>query len=261
MQQTYVNLLVERHNDGVAIVTFNRPEKLNALDQETRYALCAALRDLQDDHGTRAIVLTGAGGQAFAAGQDLSEAQEFDFERVATWIDEWSMVYDTIISLHKPTIAAINGYAVGAAFQIALTCDLRIAAANARFGMPEIDDAIPCITGAWTLYEIVGRARTADMILTGRLIDAQEALNWGIINRVVPTEELLDTALDQARQLAAKSQLALRLNKERLRQLLMRDYEDTESFAKSAHGEAYGSGEPQRAMEDFLAKRHQGRSS
>lgn len=261
MQQTYANLLVARHGDGVALVTLNRPERLNALDHETRFALCAAIRDLQDDPGTRAIVLTGAGDRAFAAGQDLSEAQEFDVQQVAMWIDEWAMVYHTIIGLHKPTIAAINGYAVGAAFQIALVCDLRIAATNARFGMPEIDDAIPCITGTWTLYEVVGRARTADMILTGRLIDAAEALNWGIVHRVVPTEELRDTALAQARQLAAKSPRAMRLNKERLRQLFMKDFEETESFAKSAHAEAFRSGEPQRAMEDFIAKRRQGRST
>lgn len=261
MQQMYDHLLIMRRDDGIAMVTFNRPEKRNALDRQTRYELCAALRALHADPETRAIVLTGAGEQAFAAGQDLAEAQTFSPAQIDTWIDEWSMVYHTIVGLDKPTIAAINGYAVGAAFQIALTCDLRIAATNARFGMPEIDDAIPCITGTWTLYELIGRARTADMILTGRLIDAQEAFDWGLVNRVVPTAALHDTALAQARLLAAKPVTAMRLNKERLRGLLMQDYDETESFAKRAHREAYASGEPQRAMEDFLTKRRQGRAT
>lgn len=258
---THDQILVERGDDGVTVITINRPARLNALTEQTRAELIGALQELTSDAGTRAVVLTGAGDRAFAAGQDLAEAQQFGPERIETWIIEWTRLYDAILSCPHPVIAAVNGYAVGAAFQMALMCDLRLAAENARFGMPEIDDAIPCITGTWTLYDVVGRSRTAELILTGRQLDAEEALVWGIVHRIVPNDQLMNVALDQARILAAKPATAMRLNKQWLRKLMMTNLAETTAFAKRAHAEAFGSGEPRQAMANFLAKRREGRAT
>ena len=258
---TYEDVQVDRRHDAVAVVTINRPQRLNALAQRTRREILAAMRALGGDDAIGAVVLTGAGGRAFAAGQDLAEAQEFDAGSIEAWIDQWDELYGGVAGLGKPVIAAVNGYAVGAGLQLALVCDLRIAADHARFGMPEIDDAIPCITGTWALYEVIGRARTAELVLTGRMLDAQEALLWGLVNRVVVREQLIDVAVAQAMTLAAKPRTAMRLNKQWLHRGLMEDFAATKEFARRAHREAFASGEPQEAMAKFLAKRREGRAS
>lgn len=256
----YADILVEQRPDGVAVVTINRPERLNAFSRVTRSELRHALQALDGQSAIGAIVLTGAGARAFAAGQDLAEAQQFDADRAKQWIDEWGALYDAMLSLTKPCIAAVNGYAVGAGFQVALMCDLRIAAEHARFGMPEVDDAIPCITGTWSLYNLIGHAHTADLILSGRMLSAEEALDWGIVARVVADGDLHSDALATARRLAAKPRTAVRLNKQWLRTLLMHQFDETVAFAKQAHAEAFRSGEPREAMAAFLAKRDAGRS-
>jgi len=257
----YEHLLVEYPRRSVAVVTFNRPERLNALSSQTRNELVMALGELGLNPDVGAIVLTGAGDKAFAAGQDLSEAQTFDPDMIDSWIDDWGRVYSAVLDLEKPIVAAVNGYAVGAAFQIALVCDLRIAADHARFGMPEIDDAIPCITGTWTLDSVIGRGRITDLILTGRMLDAGEALSWGIVSAVVPARDLLEVALARAAMLAAKPRLAMRLNKALFRNLMLSTFPTFEQYAKQAHADAYRSGEPARVMAEFLARKREGRSS
>jgi enoyl-CoA hydratase/carnithine racemase len=258
---TLEDVQVDHRRGAVALVTINRPRRLNALAQRTRRDILSAMRSLGVDSAVGAVVLTGAGERAFAAGQDLAEAQDFDQESIDAWIDQWDELYDGVAGLGKPVIAAVNGYAVGAGLQLALVCDLRIAADNARFGMPEIDDAIPCITGTWALYEAIGRARTTELVLTGRMLDAREALQWGLVNRVVGRDQLIDVAVELAGALAAKPRTAMRLNKQWLHRCVMEDFAATKQFAKRAHREAFASGEPQAAMANFLAKRREGRSS
>jgi len=255
------DLLIEALEGGVARVVINRPQSLNAISRQLREDLVQVFGELDRDPQVSAIVLTGAGGRAFAAGQDLSEALSFDGSSAAEWIDEWRALYDCVLSLSKPTVAAVDGYAVGAGFQLALVCDLRLASERARFGMPEIDDGIPCITGTWTLYELIGRGRTTDLVLSGRMIDAAEALQWGVVSQVVPAERLAGAAAALAARLGAKPAAAMRLNKRWLRDLLLSHLPAAEEYAKRAHGEAFGSGEPQRLMADFLAKRAAGRST
>jgi enoyl-CoA hydratase/carnithine racemase len=257
----YKHLLVERtREEGVAVVTLDREDKLNALAHQTRAELAEALSELGAETGVRAIVLKGSGNRAFCAGADLNESKTFAGDDVTDWIDSYDDLYSAVLDCDAPTVAAIDGYAVGSGLQLALLCDLRVATYRARLGMPEIDDAVPCITGTWTLYDLVGRARTTELILTGRLVNADEALAWGLVNAVVPEDELMDEAMALASTLARKPRTAIRLNKERLRTLLRRDHEDTISFAKAAHAHAYGTGEPQEAMAHFLAGRRDDRS-
>lgn len=267
-EMVYEHLLVERRGpsaegrgDTVALVAINRPQKLNAFSAQTRRELVAAIGKLGADPAVGAIVLTGAGQRAFTAGQDLSEASQFGSEQASTWVDQWKEVHGTILGLEKPIVAAVNGYAVGAGFQIAVDCDLRIASENARFGMAEIDAGIPCIGGITTLWEMIGRGRTAEVALTGRMLSAREALAWGIVTRVVAQEQLLDAALEQARALAAKPRTAMRMNKQWLRELLLANQARAKEFGRHAHGEAYASGDARRAMGDFLAGRREGRAT
>jgi enoyl-CoA hydratase/carnithine racemase len=248
------HLIVEKR-EAVEIITLNRPHVLNALNREMRWELTEALRIANQAPDIGAIVLTGAGERAFAAGQDLNEAKDFTSERAHSWIDEFFALYSAIRNVDKATVSALNGYAVGAGLQIALLTDLRVASEGAQLGMPEIYDGIPCITGTWTLWDIIGRSRTEDLVLTGRLLGAQEALDWGLVNRVVPQAEVIPTALSLAADLATKPRTAVRLNKDRWRALTQRAAEDARDAAKLGHSTAFASGEPRAAMDAFLAKR------
>lgn len=241
-------------------MAINNPKRLNALSAQTKAELAAFFRQASGDADVRAVVLTGAGDRAFASGQDLSEAKDFSAEHVAGWIDSFHALYSAVLYCDKPTVAAANGYAVGAGFQLLMLCDLRIAGVNARFGMPEIDDAIPCITGTWTLYDTIGHSRTADLVLTGRMISADEARQWGIVSEVVDPSSLQDRSLELATTLARKPEVAVRLNKTRLRVLLERERDAAESYARLAHAEAFKTGLPQQRMTEFLSRRRQGRS-
>jgi len=260
VERVWENLLVAVEGP-VATVTLNRPTRLNALSRRLREELIQVIDELEGRAEVGAVVLTGSGERAFAAGQDLSEAQGFDVAEAGRWVDEWTVLYERILRFPKPLIAGLNGYAVGAGFQVALLCDIRIAADHARFGMPEVDDAIPCITGTWTLYELIGRGRTLDLVLSGRMVDAQEALQWGIVTRVVPAAELARVSAEEARFLAGKPATAIRLNKEWFRRLLLEKLPATEAYAKEAHQFAFGTGEPAEKMAAFLSHKAVGRST
>jgi enoyl-CoA hydratase/carnithine racemase len=260
MMGTYNDLSIEVAAGGVAVVSFNRPEKLNALSHNLRRELISALGALGADEQVGAIVLTGSGGHAFAAGQDLAEAQTFDAAKVSQWVTEWLETYRALGQCPKPLIAAINGYAVGAAFQLALLCDLRIASETARFGMLEVDDGIPCITGTWLLYEFLGRGRTTELVLTTRFVEAEQALAWGLVSQVVPFGELKERAIELAQTIGAKPRLAVLATRQWLWRLLQRDWPMTEDYVKLAQTQAYLSGEAQEAMASFLAKRARQRS-
>jgi len=261
MIRAYQDVLVKRHGDGVVEVVINRPQRRNALSSQVKNELVDFFRGANTASDISAIVLTGAGDRAFASGQDLSEAKDMTPGEIAAWIDSFHDLYSAVLECEKPTVGAANGYAVGAGFQLLMLCDLRVAADNARFGMPEVDDAIPCITGTWTLYNTIGHARTADLVLTGRMIDADLALAWGIVSEVVDGTALRARAVDLATTLARKPAVAVRLNKARLKWLLERERASAETYAKAAHAEAYATGLPQQKMADFLARRREGRST
>lgn len=238
----------------IGVITISSPARLNAFTSAMRRQLIEVLKDLDASPAARALIVTGAGDRAFSAGQDLTEARGFSGEDARCWVDEWAAVYRALLGLSTPLVAALNGYAVGAGFQVALMCDVRVAAATARVGMPEVDDAIPCITGSWSLTNLLGRAQIADLVLTGRLLAADDMVAWGIVSQVVPPEDLLTTVETLAATLAAKDPLAVKLDKEWLcRDLLARLPEAVEA-AKSGHEAAFATGEPKRAMAEFLAR-------
>lgn len=220
-----------------------------------RQRLIEALQDLDLSTKTRAVILTGAGDRAFSAGQDLTEARGFGGDQARSWVEEWAAVYRAMLGLRTPLVAALNGYAVGAGFQVALMCDVRIAAATARVGMPEVDDAIPCVTGSWSLAGLLGRGQIADLVLTGRMLDADDMLAWGVVSQVVAPEDLVTAAEGLAATLAVKDALAVALDKEWLRRDLLTRLPEAVEAAKSAHAAAFANGQPKKAMSDFLARR------
>jgi enoyl-CoA hydratase/carnithine racemase len=250
----YEFILLERH-DHVGVVTFNRPDRLNAWHSPMRHEIVQALDSLNADEGIRAIVLTGAGDQAFSAGQDLAETQNFDGDQADIWMDDWKRLYGSIRALDKPVVGAINGVAAGSAFQVALLCDVRVGHPGVRMGQTEINAGIPSITGTWLIWEILGRSRTVELVLTGRLMDAEECQRVGILHHLVPRESFWETSLRVARDLAAKPPIAMRLNKQRFRELTEPGFLDAEEVGRRVHREAFGSGEPQAVMARFFAER------
>lgn len=196
----------------VGLITLNRPKAMNALNDDLSQEVIGALKALDDDASIGAIVLTGS-EKAFAAGADIREMHEKSF--VDMFNENYFSAWDFVSTIRKPIIAAVNGFALGGGCELAMLCDFIIAGSNAKFGQPEIKLGIlPGIGGSQRLTRLVGRSLAMDLILTGRLIDAQEAKACGLVARVVPPEELLSVALDAADRIASYSYPAVLLAKE-----------------------------------------------
>jgi enoyl-CoA hydratase len=209
---------VRIERDGaVAILTVDRPEKRNALNAAVRRELIAALDELRDDAGVRVLVLTGAGEKAFVAGADIGEfAERTPLEQRAAMTGR--RVFDEIAAYPKPVIAMINGFALGGGCELALACDLRVAADTARLGQPEINlGIIPGGGGTQRLPRVVGTGQAMRLVLTGEIIDAAEALRIGLVDLVHPAAELRARTLELARAMAAKSPVALQMAKSAVR--------------------------------------------
>ncbi|HKB06941.1 MAG TPA: enoyl-CoA hydratase-related protein [Candidatus Polarisedimenticolia bacterium] len=198
--------------DGIAVITLNRPEARNAINLEVVDELRAALDRLARDGTTRALILTGAGKVSFASGADIRELRERCAADALRGIN--SSLFLEVERFPLPTIAAVNGYALGGGCELALACDLRIAAESAHFGQPEVGlGIIPAAGATYRLPRIVGAGRARELILTGRIIDADEALQIGLVNRVVPDDRVLEEARSTALLIARKGPLALRAAK------------------------------------------------
>ena len=207
----YENIIVDRVG-RVGVITFNRPKALNALNGAVIGELSAAIDDLEGDDGIGALVITG-GEKAFAAGADIKEMQAKDFAEVrrSDFISGWSR----LTACRKPVIAAVAGYALGGGCEIAMMCDFIIAAESAKFGQPEINlGTIPGAGGTQRLARAVGKAKAMEMILTGRMMDAEEAERSGLVSRIVPVEKLKEEALKVGERIAHLSQPAVAMAKD-----------------------------------------------
>ena len=198
--------------DRVALVTINRPDKLNALNALCKSELRVLFTGLRTNQDVDLVILTGAGEKAFVAGTDIGELTALDQETGKEFALGGQAVFDLIQHLGKPVIAAVNGYALGGGCELALACHIRIASENAKFGQPEAGlGIIPGYGGTQRLARLIGAGRAAEMIFTGNQIDAQEALRLGLVNRVVPQSELLAAAESVAKTILTKGQLAIRM--------------------------------------------------
>jgi enoyl-CoA hydratase len=209
----YETITVQKRSK-VAVLTINRPDKLNALNQTVHAEGVSALNDLRKDDSVRVLVITGAGEKSFIAGADISE---FAGQTPVTQRDLFheKTFFNSIDIFPKPVIAMINGFCLGGGNELALACDLRIASENAKFGQPEINlGIIPGGGGTQRLTRLVGEGRAMQIILTGDIIDAQTALNFGLVNHVYPLAELEEKTMQLAEKIAEKAPIALQMCKE-----------------------------------------------
>lgn len=245
-------VLVERLDDGVAVVRLNRPQALNAVNEDLRRALPPALAALGADEQVRAVVVTGAGERAFSAGQDLAEGARYTIDDVDRWFTELHAAYGAVRALDKPTVAAVVGVAAGAGYQIALYCDLRVTHPEAKIGQPEVKTGLGSILGTSLMMWHLPFGINAELSLTGDFVSGERAYQLGIVNALAPRGEVVPKALALARELGARPPNAVRLTKQRMRELTQTQFDDILVAAKRYQRLAYESGEPQRTMPRLL---------
>ena len=249
-------ITVEQRDDGVAVVTMDRPDVLNALDRETLTELRDRLRGLATDLDVHAIVLTGAGERAFAAGADIKEMTPMGVLEGHGWGTLGHECGRLLESMPKATIAAVNGLAIGGGCELALACDIRYASERASFGQPEINLAvIPGWGGTQRLARVVGAGLAKDLILTGRTIDAAEALRVGLVSAVYPAGELLERALETAVALAKKSPVALSAAKDAANRALQGDLNSGLAYEAILFAALFATEDQKEGMTAFSDKR------
>ena len=206
----YENLLIAIENK-IALVTLNRPAKLNALNKNTLAELHAAFTDLESNEAVQVIILTGSGEKAFVAGADIAEFANFSTqEGMQLAANGHQKVFDHIENLKKPVIAAVNGFALGGGLELAMACHFRVASENAKMGLPEVTlGLIPGYGGTQRLPQLVGKGRAMEMILTAAMITATEAKEYGLVNHVVPQTELIEFCQGLAQKISTNAPVAI----------------------------------------------------
>jgi enoyl-CoA hydratase len=210
----YKTLIYEK-KDNIGLLTINRPEKMNAISRELTSELKQLLDEIESDEELKVLVITGAGDKAFVAGADVNEIVDREAKMGRRVSKERQEIFSRVENLHVPSIAAVNGYALGGGLELALACSIRICSEKAQFGAPEVKlGIIPGDGGTQRLPRLVGLGRAMEMILTGDFIDAQEAYRIGLVNKIVPSERLMSAAMELAKKIASRPPLAVRYAKE-----------------------------------------------
>ena len=251
MSQSYI---IVTRQDGYAIVQFNRPDVLNALNMKLMEELVDALESLDKDPGVRCIILTG-NEKAFAAGADIKEMADASAVEMLTR-DQFAR-WDRIRKIKKPIIAAVSGFALGGGCELSMTCDMIIASETAKFGQPEINIGVmPGAGGTQRLTRAVGKAKSMEMVLTGRMISADEALRWGLVNKVVPVEYYLEEAKAWAKEIASKPPVAVKLAKEAVLKSFDTTIEGGLEFERKNFYLLFASEDQKEGMNAFSEKRN-----
>jgi len=208
---SYKTLLLEIKGN-IAIVTLNRPDKLNALNAQTIDDLNSVFEQVKDNEKISIVILTGSGEKAFVAGADISELNKLDMIKAKDFAEKGQEVFSKIENFDKPIIAAVNGFALGGGCELALACHIRLASENAKFGQPEVNlGIIPGYGGTQRLARLINTGRAMEYILSADMIDANEAYRIGLVNKVYPQAELMERAIEMANRIAAKGMQAIRL--------------------------------------------------
>jgi enoyl-CoA hydratase len=252
---TYENLLIDVA-EGTAVVTINRPKALNALNEQTLRELQRAFDSLSENEAVQVIIITGAGEKAFVAGADIAAMQPLTALQAREFAKLGHELMRTIEAGTKPVIAAVNGFALGGGCELALSCDIRLASDNARFGQPEVNlGVIPGFGGTQRLARLIGKGLAMEMILTGDMVKAAEALRTGLANKVVAQAELLDTAKEMAAKISSKGPLSVKLAKEAIRNGLDMDLDKANQYEAELFALCFASAEQKEGMQAFLEKR------
>ncbi len=252
---SYTNLLVER-DGAIAVVTVNRPKTLNALNIATVEELFDCMHELGKQQDLGAVIMTGAGEKSFVSGADIQEIRELNLISGKEFTERGNRLYLIIEKFRVPVIAAVNGYALGGGCELAMACHLRIAAENAKFGQPEINlGIIPGYGGTQRLARHIGRGRATELMLTGRIITAAEALQIGLVQTVVPQAELMTTVRKLAADLAAKPRLATMAILEALHEGLQAGLEEALHVEEKLFAFCCGTDDKNEGCQAFLEKR------
>jgi len=249
------NLLLAREG-AVALLTLNRPQSLNALNAPLLDELRQAILQIRDDSSLRAVIITGAGSRAFAAGADLKELSVLSPMAMQAYAQTGQRVFDLVEHLGKPVVAAVNGFALGGGCELAMACTLRVAADTARFGQPEVNlGLMPGFAGTQRLPRLIGQGRALDLLLTGRQIDAAEALRIGLVERVVPAADVMTAARTIADEFAAKPPLAVRSILEAVQRGSETTFEAGQALEASLFGLGASTADMREGTAAFLEKR------
>lgn len=248
--------IIYEKSEGIATITLNRPDALNAWSQQLAHEFLDALDDAAKDETVKAVVITGAGDKAFSAGADIKAMQGMTALKARALSEMGYDVCNAIERLDKPVIAAINGYALGGGMEVSMACDFRIASDKARMGQTEINiGLIPGWGGTQRLTRLVGKAKAKELVYTGRIIDANTALQWGIVNKVAAHEELQSTARAFALELAGKAPVAMKVAKSLIEKGADIDLQSALALEREGFGVVASSEDLQEGVSAFLAKR------
>ncbi len=251
-----MSVVLTELQDRILTVTINRPEKLNALNPEVIEALREALHEAKGNPDIGALIVTGQGEKAFVAGADIATFKEHDPVSARDYARRGQVVFDLLETLGKPSIAAINGFALGGGCELAMACTLRIAAKNAKLGQPEVNlGLIPGYAGTQRLPRLVGKGRALELILTADPISAEEAHRIGLVNRVVEPADLISTAREMARKILTKAPIAVRYAIEAVNRGLELPFEDAELFEATLFGLCMSTEDTKEGVNAFLEKR------
>ena len=250
--------IVVHQTEAIATIQLNRPEKLNAVDREMLDILDAEVNRLHQDESVRVVVLEGSGERAFCVGADLNQIATFDSADIRRWVNDGNRILSRLANLPVPVIAAINGYAVGGGLEFALACDLRIASEDSSFGLPEITHGwFPGWGGTHRLLHVIGEAKAKEMVFLGERIDAQTAHGLGLVNRIVPRENLTSEVQQIAESLAQKSPVAVSAAKAVLTRNPMPENGYEISYEALALSTCFTTPEVQQGLEAFLSRKRE----
>ena len=241
--------------DNIAVITMNRPEALNALSKAVFADLEAVLDDVENDDDVYVVVITGA-GRAFIAGADIGEMAPMNVAEGLAFSELGNRLLMRVDMMEKPTIAAVNGFALGGGCEMALACDIRIASEKAKFGQPEVGlGIIPGFGGTQRMARIIGTGAAMELIYTADTIDAQKAKEIGMVNYVVPAEELMDKTMEMAHKICKNAQKAIRVSKMAIRRGIDCDISTAVTYEALAFATCFGTEDQKEGMQAFLEKR------
>lgn len=251
----YQNLLYEL-DGGIGIITINRPKALNALNGATLHELDDLLDAIAQDSAVKVVIITGGGEKAFVAGADITEMQPMSAIEGRNWGKLGQAVFDKLENLPQPVIAAVNGFALGGGCELAMACDIRIASERAKFGQPEVTLGItPGFAGTQRLPRLIGIGRAKELLFTGDMIDAAEAYRIGLVNKVVPPEELMAAAKMMAQKIMSRAPVAVRLCKAAVNNGLDMDLQSAMAYEAEVFGLCFATADQKEGMAAFVEKR------
>ncbi|WML37875.1 short-chain-enoyl-CoA hydratase [Clostridium sp. OS1-26] len=250
----FKNIILEKEGK-VAIVTINRPKALNALNSETLRELDAAINDVSEDKEIFALIVTGT-GKAFVAGADIAEMKDLNTIEGRDFSLLGNRVFRKLENMEKPVIAAINGFALGGGCELSMACDIRIASSKAKFGQPEVGlGIIPGFGGTQRLSRLVGEGMAKELIFSGKIIDAQEALRIGLVNKVVEPEQLIEEVKTLAKTITAQAPIAVKLCKVAIAKGMQCDIDTGISYEAEVFGLCFSTLDQKEGMTAFIEKR------